>query len=553
MTREDGGNDAPLVDTLLKSRVREQPDAEALVFGDRRVTYAELDARVERFARALAVLGVRPGENVAVLLPDSVDYTVAVLAALRAGARAVPVNLRFKETELRHLIADSDAVLLVTTGREDGRPAAGTLVPTALPGLSSQQPGSLRLPEAPLLRDVLWLDGEPPPGSRSLAGIPVTAGGPVEAAAINADDIAMIMYTSGTTSRPKGAMITHDALGRQARCLGAECFLLTPQDRMWTPLPMFHTGGLMSLLACIATGASYVHAGPFDAGRALGQLERERITVAMPVFELFWMPVLDHPRLAEADLSSLRMVQVAAVPAKQRIMQARFPHAVIVQSSGMTESTSYFAFNRATDPEEVRLSTGGYPLPTVEVRVIDLETGQDARPGQYGETLLRGAACFAGYYNAPDLTAEVFDDDGWFHTGDIGVFDHAGHYTFVGRVKDMLKVGGENVAAAEVEDFLSQHPAVRLVQVVAAPDRRYGEVPAAFVELNPGAEVDLATLEQELIGFCLDKIATFKIPRYVRVMSAWPMSGSKVQKFRLRELIAAELAAAGIDEAPRLR
>ena len=178
----------------------------------------------------------------------------------------------------------------------------------------------------------------------------------------------------------------------------------------------------------------------------------------------------------------------------------------------MTEATSYFAFGRVDDPEDVRITTSGYPLPTFEVRTVDPVTGEDAGAGNPGETLLRGRGCFVGYYNDPETTAEVFDSEGWFHTGDVGVLDDEGRYTFVSRIKDMLKVGGENVAAAEVEDFLSQHPAVGLVQVVSAPDAHYVEVPAAYVQLSPGVQISESALEQELIDFCLNKIATFKIP-----------------------------------------
>jgi fatty-acyl-CoA synthase len=360
--------------------------------------------------------------------------------------------------------------------------------------------------------------------------------------------LAMIMFTSGTTARPKGAMITHEAVVRQAHCIADDGYKMDKDDRFWTPLPMFHTGGMMSMLACVAAGATYHHVGLFTADRALDQLERERITVAMPTFPPLWLPVLEHPRFDSADLSQLRLIQLTAVPEQGRLMQARFPQAKNILCTGMTEATSYFTFNDPNDAEEIRLASCGYILPTVQVKVVDTETGADLPANTRGEVYIKGVGCFIGYYNAPEVNAEVFTDDGWFRTGDLGIFDDAGRFDFVGRIKDMLKVGGENVAAAEVEDYLMHHPSVRQVQVVAAPDRRLVEVPVAFVELKAGT----TATEEEIIAFCLGHIATFKVPRYVRFIDEWPMSGTKIQKYKLREAIAQDLAARGIDEAPRL-
>lgn len=542
----------PAIDQMLRERARVAADIEAVVFPDGRLTYSELDAEVDRFARSLSGLGVRPGENIAIMLPNDVDFVVSVLATLRVGARAVPVNLRFKETELGHFLTDSDAVVIITTGQGINGPAAGALLPALLPGILDGKPGALDLPEAPRLRRVIWLDGEAPSGSDTRESLRLFDAD-LQEGGVDPDEAAMIMYTSGTTAKPKGALISHRALAAQAVCVGKDAYRLQAGDRIWTPLPMFHTGGLMSLFGSLATGATFVHAGFFEPAKAIKQLEQERVAVAMPVFEPLWLPILDHPDFAQADLSTLRIVGTVGVPASVRAMQARFTHATNVQASGMTEVTSYFAFGRPEDSEEVRATTTGYALDTVEVRIVDPTTGQDAAAGARGEVLLRGVGCFSGYYNDPVATAAAFDSDGWFHTGDLGVLDSDSRYTFVGRIKDMLKVGGENVAASEIEDFLSSHPAVGLVQVVSAPDARYTEVPAAFVQLASGVAVNESDLEEQLITFCMGKIATFKIPRYVRIISEWPMSGTKIQKYRLREMIAEELTKAGISEAPRLR
>jgi len=324
---------------------------------------------------------------------------------------------------------------------------------------------------------------------------------------------------------------------------------LTADDRFWSPLPLFHVAGLVTLLACIAAPCPLVHVGHhFEPGPALDQLEHERCTLAFPAFETIWLAVQNEPRFAEADLGSLRLVIAVGSPGSLRLMQERLPSVIQVSSFGSTECGGFVSIGRATDPVEVRLTTNGRAFPGSELRIVDPETGDDLPPNTPGEILMRGPTRFVRYHEEPELTAEVIDEDGWFHSGDLGRMDEEGRLSFAGRLKDMLKVGGENVAAAEIETYLLGHPACEIVQVVAAPDARYTEVAAAFVQLAPGA----TATEQELIDYCRGQIATFKVPRYVRFVDEWPMSGTKIQKFELRERIAAELEAAGITEAPRI-
>jgi fatty-acyl-CoA synthase len=229
-------------------------------------------------------------------------------------------------------------------------------------------------------------------------------------------------------------------------------------------------------------------------------------------------------------------------------MQERFPSSVQFSSTGSTESGGWLAMGLDTDSLEDRIHTNGHVLPGMEVKVRDIETGEDRGPGSRGELLYRGPSRLMGYYGDPDTTAERIDGDGWFHSGDVYEWFPDGQIAFIERLKDMLKVGGENVAAAEIEDFLAAHPAVRIVQVVAAPDARYIEVPCAYVQL--ASEQDAT--EEEIVDFCRGRIATFKIPRYVRFVDDFPMSGTKIQKYVLRQRIADELSAAGITEAPRI-
>ena len=318
---------------------------------------------------------------------------------------------------------------------------------------------------------------------------------------------------------------------------------------MWTPLPFFHVSAIVTLAACLRSGMSLVHVGArFDPDVGVDQLERERCTIAFPAFETIWLEILNHPRF-DAERIALHTVINVGTPGSLRRMQEMLPTVPQISAFGGTEYGGFNSLGHRDDPLQARLETSGHPFPGVELRILDPETGADQPPGKDGEILMRGPMRFVHYHDDPENTALALDDDGWFHSGDLGRLDEDGRIAFVGRLKDMLKVGGENVAAAEVETFLLAHPDVEIAQVVGAPDARYTEVPAAFVQLRAGAVLG----EQELIDHCLGRIATFKVPRYVRVVDEWPMSGTKIQKFKLRERIAAELAEAGITEAPRLR
>ncbi len=521
---------------LLDERAETRGDDEAVVFPDHRVTYRELGERARLMARVLLGLGVEPGERVGILLPASIDLLAVLFGAATIGAVAVPVNARYKAAELRHVITNSGMAVLVTVPARPGEPDLLALVHEAL------GPDDLTLTTAPELRRLVVLD-------ESLAAAAPVPDAAVEdrRLAVRVRDTAVLVYTSGTTAAPKGAMLSHEALVRLARGI-ADRMALTSRDRIWTAIPLFHGGGITFALSAVTAGAPFVHPGFFDPTSTPAYLEQERVTVALAAFETIWLPVLDRPDVAERDLSRLRLVMVVGVPERLRAMAARLPHAVHVSCVAMTESSAFLTLNRLDDPLEARTSTGGHPMPGMSCRVVDPETGVDLPPGRPGELLFRGPNTFDGYFRDPEGTAAAFDDDGWFHSGDLVVADAEGRLTFHSRLKDMLKVGGENVSAAEVEGHLLRHPAVGIVAVVAAPDARYVEVPAAFVQLTPGAH----TTEQELIEFCLGRIATYRVPRYVRFVSEWPMSGTKIKKVELRRMIADELAAAGITEAPRV-
>jgi len=539
-------SDAPItLGGMLQRTATATPDADALVFPDSRRTHADLYAAAFRWAKAFIALGVQPGEHVGILLTTRPEFVEILFGAALAGAVTVPVNARYQANELAFLIRDADLTTLVTSGRVADTLDFGGRLHAALPSLAgAAQPHALALPEAPLLRRILCLDVPCDPALvpaaqalQSAQGLPdVDVDQRMQAVA--ASDLAFILYTSGTTANPKGAMIPHRAIVCNSRNLGIR-YRISGHDKVWSPLPIFHIAGILPMVMVLDAGGAYLTVPFFDPGPALAMLGREGATVAYPSFVTIMQDLITHPAFKSTDLSKLRLMNsnFAVQPAWIReAMVAAMPHTVQVGTYGMTEAAGSVTTSRIDDTFALRTGRLGVPLDDWDVRIVDPDTGGDCLLGARGEIAIRGPNMLAGYYNAPEKTAECLRD-GWFYTGDIGSFDASGHIMFHGRSKDMLKVGGENVAAAEIEAQLQSHPAVRLAQVVGLPDDRYAEVPVAFVELADGA----AASEQDLIAHCRGKLANFKVPRHIRFVGEWPMSTSKIQKFRLRDSLIAEL------------
>ncbi len=331
---------------------------------------------------------------------------------------------------------------------------------------------------------------------------------------------------------PKACLHTHRAMVHQGQSVAARLELRT-DDRFWTPLPLFHTGGWTPFLAAQSVGASLVHPGIFDAGRSLRQIVDEKCTVLFPSFETIWMQVLGHPDFDPADFAHARLVLNVGVPERLELMQDLLPAVPQVSNTGCTEVGGFLCIGRATDFRESRCNTAGTPLDGMEARIIDPDTGLELPDGHPGELVARGPGCLREYFGDTAATAAAIDAEGWFHTGDLATRTSANEFVFLSRIKDMLKVGGENVAAAEIEGHILTHPKVHMVAVVSAPDAFYGEVPAAFIELVPGQDIT----EQDIINFCKGQIANFKVPRHVRFVDEWPMAGAKIRKTDLRDMI----------------
>jgi fatty-acyl-CoA synthase len=504
-------------------------DRDGIVFTAARRTYSEQLAAAVRTARSLIGLGIRPGERVGIVMPNCFDFLDVLLGCQLIGSPALAVNARFKTRELSHVMRDSGCAAMVTT---DLVSEYTDFVALLNESLADDRPETLR--------QLVLLGDTSPAGFVDRAAF-AAAGEAVSEDEVHARrqrvrlrDEAMLMYTSGTTASPKGVVLTHEALSRTGMA-AVERWQLTDADRFWNPLPLFHMGGIFPLWAHLYAGATVVSMTRFEPGEALMLMERERCTYLYPTFPTITQPLLHHPHFERTDLSHVRYVLDCSPPEMIRVVEEKIG-APVVTMFGMTESSGGITWSAPDDPYEKRMTTGGRPLRGTRVRVVDPETDEDLPFGERGEILVDGPGLFERYLNDPEKTAAAMRG-GWFHTGDLGKLDPDGRLTYLGRLKDMLKVGGENVAAVEIEAHLATHPGVLIAEVVGVPDPKYLEVPAAFVERAPGQ----SPTEDELIAHCRGKIATFKIPRYVRFVEAWPMSGTKIQKFRLREELMAEL------------
>ncbi len=535
---------------LLLSAADRYPDTAALIFPDAQITYRELAARALRRARSLQALGVRPRDHVGILMHTCPQFVEIFFAAALCGAVIVPINARYRPGELAYVIDNGDIATLVTSDAVAEQVSFVERLSAALPDLKSQTDArALSLSRTPKLRNVILMGASMVPGFVPERDFDAAAESVpernvhVSRLGVRVRDVGLMLYTSGTTANPKGCLISHEAQVRNSIALGRHRYQLTHADRLWSPLPMFHIAAVLPMLAIFDVGGTYLTMSYFDAGVALQMLERHEVTATYPSFVTIMQGLIYHPNFAATDLKRVKLMNsnlAVQPPAVAESIMRAMPQALQVGSFGMTEAAGTVCTGSPDEPEFLRITRLGKPLPGLELRIINPESGHDVQTGLRGEVLVRGYSILEGYYKDPEKTAQAIDRDGWFHTGDIGSLDEHGTIMFHGRFKDMLKVGGENVAAAEIEALLGRHPTVKLAQVVGIPDAKYAEVPAAFVELNPGA----AATEAELLSFCKAEVASFKVPRVVRFVQEWPMSSSKIQKFKLRQELLTELGLA---------
>src|SRR5512139_1693799 len=434
---------------LLLTAADRHPDSLALVFPDREITYRQLADGALRRARALRALGVRPRDHVGVLMHTCAEFVETFFAIAFCGGVIVPINARYKASELAYVIENGDLVTVVTTDAVADSVNFVERLNGALKDLHrNKKPAALKVAAAPKLRNIVLLGKTRAPGFVSEKEFDAEAKACDEMQVhqarlrVRVRDIGLMLYTSGTTANPKGCLITHEAMVRNSIALGRHRYRLTQTDRMWSPLPMFHIAAVLPMLAIFDVGGTYLTMGYFDPGVALRMLEDYKVTAAYPSFVTLMQGLIYHPDFPKRDLTSLRLMNsnfaVQPPGVAEPIMQA-MPDALQVGSFGMTEAAGTVCTGSPDEPESRRISRLGKPLPGLDVRIVNPETGADLKNGLRGEVLVRGYSLFEGYYKDAEKTAQALDADGWFHTGDIGSLDDDGTIMFHGRFKDMLK------------------------------------------------------------------------------------------------------------------
>lgn len=548
-----GATEPPLsrqtIPAWLDAAAATRPDAPACVFRAQgiRWTWAQLRDESDRLAAALQRLGFAKGERLGIWSPNRAEWILAQYATARLGVVLVNINPAYRVSELEYALNKVGCRGLILAPAFKTSDYLGMLQALA-PELAGAEPGRLRAAKLPALACVIRMGDEPTPGMLNLpalmAAVPAEAVAAVRAASegLSCDDAINIQFTSGTTGHPKGATLTHHNIVNNARDV-ARTMGLGEGDRLCVPVPLYHCFGMvMSSLACTVSGATMVFPGEgFDPLATLEAVHAERCTHLHGVPTMF-IAQLDHPRFAEFDLASLRGGIMAGSPCPVEVMKrvnAAMHMTEVTIAYGMTE-TSPVSFQSGTDdPVERRVSTVGRVMPHLEVKIVDPE-GRTVPVGTPGELCTKGYSVMQGYWGDPERTADAVKD-GWMHTGDLATIDAEGYCNIVGRVKDMLIRGGENVYPREIEEFLFTHPKVAQAQVFGVPDTRYGEEVCAWIVLKPG---ETATAD-EIRAYCQGRIAHYKVPRYVRFVDELPMTVTgKAQKFVMRARMVDELGLA---------
>jgi len=528
---------------LLDETVAKVPDQDAVVYVDRdyRQTWSELRETVDQVAKGLMALGVKRGEKVAVWATNVPHWLTLQFATARIGAILLTININYRTEEISYLLRQSECEnIFIIDGYRD-TDYVNTLY-ELVPELRTQPRDRLRSERFPHLRRVLFMGPEKHRGKYSWNEVLAMSVAVDDEEyrrrqeGLSPHDVVNMQYTSGTTGFPKGVMLTHFNITNNGYWVGVN-ENLTSADRVCLPVPLFHCFGcVLGVMACLNHGATMVILERYDPVNVMMSVEHEKCTALYGVPTMF-IGVLDHKLFDRFDLSSLRTGIMAGSPCPVKTMREcvdRMNMREVTIVYGLTEVSPAMTQTRYDEPSlERKCSTVGKAIPGIEVAVIDPETGEHLGPGRHGELCCRGHNVMKGYYNMPEETAKAIDKDGWLHSGDIGMVDEDGYFSVTGRLKDMIIRGGENIYPKEVEDFIHHLEGVADVQVVGVPSVKYGEVPAAFVILRPGARLTA----EDIIDHCRGRIAFYKIPRYVHFLEEYPMTASgKIMKVKLREM-----------------
>jgi fatty-acyl-CoA synthase len=522
---------------VLEEVAEKYPNRPALIFKDQRISYRMLREKAKTLAKGLVALGIGKNDKVSIWAGNRPEWVYTQAATALIGAVLVPVNTRFRTNELEYILSQSDSTALILMDSFLNIDFTGILREVC-PEIDSASPGKLRASRLPLLKNIIFLGDKKVLGSFSFSEVmslgedlpDETLKSPM--ARVQPDDVIMFQYTSGTTAFPKGVMLSHDGVIRDAFYLG-ERQTLTAEDVLLCPLPFFHVGGaVISTLSALTHGAGMVFLETYDPLETLKVVHKERCT-AMNGVETHFLMMYQHPDFSCYDASSLQKGWAIGPAEVVRSVYLKMGLTKLLNIYGTSETSPNVTTTFVDDPLELRIAFHGLPHEGTEIKIVNPSTGETLANGKEGEICVRGWNVMKGYYKKPEETAKAIDSQGWLHTGDLGWIDPGtGYLKFTGRLKDMLRVGGENVSAMEVESFLLTHPKVKQAQVVGVPDPRLTEVGMAFLELKEGASAS----EEEILSFCKGKIANFKIPRYVTFVGEFPMTGSgKIQKFMLKE------------------
>ncbi|HUB97597.1 MAG TPA: AMP-binding protein [Stellaceae bacterium] len=546
-----GASDVPLMGETIGAcfdrAAARWPDHDALVVRHQGVrwSYAALKRRVDDLAAGLVALGLEPGERIGIWSPNTAEWVLTQFATAKAGLILVNINPAYRLVEVEYALNKVECRALVTAHAFRSSDYVGMLRELA-PEIAQSAPGGLKARRLPSLETLIRVGPGDEPGFfrfedvATMGGEEARAALDERAAGLQFDDPINIQFTSGTTGAPKGATLSHHNILNNGFYVGM-ALRLTDRDRVCIPVPLYHCFGMvLGNLACIAHGAAMVF--PSEGFEPLATLETvaaERCTALYGVPTMF-IAELNHPEFARFDLDSLRTGIMAGSPCPIEVMKrcvSDMHMQDVTIAYGMTE-TSPVSFQTAfDDPLDRRVATVGRVHPHVEVKIVDAE-GRIVPSGTPGELLTRGYSVMRGYWNDPEKTDDAIDAAGWMRTGDLATIDEDGYCNIVGRIKDMVIRGGENVYPREIEEFLFRHPAIEAVQIIGVPDRHYGEELCAWVKLKPGA----STTGEEVQAFCRGQIAHYKIPRYIRFVDDFPMTVTgKVQKFLMREETIREL------------
>ncbi|WP_354684274.1 AMP-binding protein [Cupriavidus necator] len=534
------------VPELLAQAVARYPEREAVAFREQGVrwNWREFADAVDALAAGLHTLGLEKGDRVGIWSPNRVEWLVTQFATARLGLVLVNINPAYRLSELEYAL-NKVGVKAIVAAEAFKTSKYLEMLQVLAPELAACEPGALQAARLPALRCVIRMGDDPTPGMLRYADVMARGTGVARAtldaitAQLDRHDPINVQFTSGTTGAPKGATLTHRNIVNNARFI-AMAMRFSEQDKLCIPVPFYHCFGMvLSVLACVSTGAAMVFPGQaFEPEATMQAVSEERCTALHGVPTMF-IAQLDHPNFSQYDFSSLRTGIMAGSPCPIETMKrvvSQMHMSEVTIAYGMTETSPVSFQSSTTDPLDKRTTTVGRIQPHLEVKIVD-HAGATVPVGETGELCTRGYSVMLGYWDDEARTAEAIRD-GWMHTGDLATIDAEGYCNIVGRVKDMLIRGGENIYPREIEEFLFRHPKVQAVQVFGVPDPKFGEEVCAWIVLKPGA----TATEDEIRDFCRDQIAHYKVPRYIRFVDEMPMTiTGKVQKFVMRERMTQEL------------